>query len=102
MHAHIISLVLTSASSSVAAGGEKTISKGLTFHAHRRDELQVVTWSVHNSTYALVSAVNLPISQSCAVCHASAKDKNLIQDLKSRNKPETNHNMLMFPSQPDT
>jgi len=90
MHAQIISLVLTSASSSVAAGGEKTVSKGLTFHAHRRDELQVVTWSVHNLTYALVSAVNLPISQSCAVCHTSPKDKNLIQNLNNRNRPQTN------------
>jgi anti-sigma factor RsiW len=102
MHDQIISLVLTSASSSVAAGGETTVSKGLTFHAHRRDELQVVTWSVHNLTYALVSSVNLPIGQSCAVCHASAKDKNLIQNLKSRNKPETNRNTLMFPSHADT
>jgi anti-sigma factor RsiW len=100
MPAQIVSLVLTSASSSVAAGGEKTVLKGLTFHAHRRDELQVVTWSVHNLTYALVSAVNLPISQSCVVCHASANDKNLIQGLKSRSKPETNYNMLMFPRQP--
>jgi anti-sigma factor RsiW len=102
MHAQIISLVLTSASSSGAAGGETTVSKGLTFHAHRRDELQVVTWSVHNLTYALISSVNLPVSQSCAVCHASAKDKNLIQDLKSQNKPETNRNTLMFPSHADT
>jgi len=102
MHARIISLVLTPASSSVAAGGETTVSKGLTFHAHRRDELQVVTWSVHNLTYALVSDVNLPIGQSCTVCHASAKDKNLIQNLKSRNKPETNRNNLMFPSHADT
>ena len=102
MHGQIISLVLTSASSSVAAGGETTVSKGLTFHAHRRDELQVVTWSVHNLTYALVSSVNLPIRQSCAVCHASAKDENLIENLKSRNKPETNRNTFMFPSRPDT
>jgi hypothetical protein len=90
MHARVISLVLTSASSSVAAGGDETVSKGLTFHAHRRNELQVVTWSVHNLTYALVSAVDLPISQSCAVCHAGTKDKNLIQHLKSRNRPQTN------------
>ena len=98
MHAQIISLVLTSASNSVAAGGETTVSKGLTFHAHRRSELQVVTWSVHNLTYALVSAVNLPIGQSCAVCHASANDRNLIQNLKIGNKHETNRNTLMFPS----
>jgi hypothetical protein len=101
MHAQIISLVLTSSSSSVAAGGEKTVSKSLTFHAHRRGELQVVTWSVHDLTYALVSAVNLPIGQSCAVCHASAKDKDLIQDLQTRKMAETNYNVPMFPSHPD-
>jgi anti-sigma factor RsiW len=88
MHTQVISLVLTSASTSVA-GGETTVSRGLTFHSHRRDELQVVTWSVHNLTYALVSSVNLPISQSCAVCHARAKDKNLIQNIKSRSKDVT-------------
>ena len=85
----------------MAAGGETTVPKGLTFHAHRRDELQVVTWSVHNLT-SLVSSVKLPISQSCAVCHASATDKNLIQNLKSQNKPETNRNTLMFPSHANT
>ena len=102
MHGQIISLVLTSASSSAAAGGETTVSKGITFHVHQRDGLQVVTWSVHNLTYALVSAVSLPMKQSCALCHASAKDKNLIQNLKSRNKPETNRKMLMLPRHSDT
>ena len=102
MHGQSISLLLTSTSNSVAAGGETTISTGLTFHAHRKEQLQVVAWSVHNLTYALVSAVNLPISQSCAVCHASAKHKNLIQHLKSRNKHETNRNVLMFPSHPNS
>jgi anti-sigma factor RsiW len=90
MGAQTISLVLISASSSVAAGGDKTVSKSLTFHAHRRDDLQVVTWSVHNLTYGLVSAVSLPISQSCVVCHASANDKKLIQYIKGRVRPETN------------
>jgi anti-sigma factor RsiW len=89
MGAQTISLVLTSASSSVAAGGEKTVAKSLTFHAHRRDDLQVVTWSVHNLTYALVSAVNLPISQSCVVCHARANDRKLIQNLKNRTRRQT-------------
>jgi anti-sigma factor RsiW len=83
MGAQTISLVLTSASSSVAAGGEKTVSKSLTFHAHRRGDLQVVTWSVHNLTYALVSAVTLPVGQSCVVCHAGAEDRKLIQNLKA-------------------
>jgi hypothetical protein len=94
MQAQVISLVVTSASSFAAAGGEKTVSKGLTFHAHRREEFQVVTWSVHNLTYALVSGVNLPAKQSCRVCHANAKDIDLIRDLKSRNRHETNRDKL--------
>jgi hypothetical protein len=93
MGAQTISLLLTSASSSVAAGGEKTVSKSLTFHAHRRGDLQVVTWSVHNLTYALVSAVTLPVSQSCVVCHAGADDRKLIQNLKSRTRPQTGRSL---------
>ena len=75
MRAQVISLVVTSASTSVALGGEETTSKGITFHTHRRGELQVVTWSVHNLTYALVSGVNVPARESCAVCHASTKQE---------------------------
>jgi anti-sigma factor RsiW len=79
MHAQLISLLVTSKSSSVASGGEKTLSRGITFHTHRRGDLQVVTWSVHNLTYALVSGVNLPAAQSCGVCHASVKDRDLLR-----------------------
>jgi hypothetical protein len=94
MQKHVISLVVTSASISVASGGEETISKGLTFHTHRKGELQVVTWSVHNLTYALVSGVNVPASESCAVCHASAKEKDLIRDLRSLNKQRADGNSI--------
>ncbi|HEX4167450.1 MAG TPA: zf-HC2 domain-containing protein [Bryobacteraceae bacterium] len=86
MKAQLIGLLIVSASNSVASGGEETKSKGLTFHMHRRRGLQVVTWSVHNLTYALVSDVNLPSSQSCAVCHPRAKDRDLIRGLKSGNE----------------
>jgi anti-sigma factor RsiW len=88
MKDQLVSLVIISASSAVASGGEKTLSRGLTFHAHRKDDFQVVTWSVHNLTYALVSAVTLPARQSCGVCHASTKDRDLIHDLEHRNPAE--------------
>jgi hypothetical protein len=101
MKAQLISLVVVSASSSVASGGEKTVSRGLTFHAHRKDGLEVVTWSVHNLTYALVSAVNVPAAQSCGVCHPSAKDRDLIRDLKTRNKPGTSGRGVMLLSAAD-
>ena len=85
IHAQLISLLVTSNSTSVASGGEKTISRAITFHTHRRGDLQVMTWSVHNLTYALVSGVNLPARQSCGVCHASVKDKELLRDFRSLN-----------------
>ena len=96
MKDQLISLVVVAASSSVASGGEKTVSRGLTFHSHRKDGLQVVTWSVHDITYALVSATNVPSSQSCAVCHASAKDRDLIRDLKHGKKPGTTRQGVML------
>jgi anti-sigma factor RsiW len=96
MQAQLVSLVITSASSSVASGGETTRSKGLIFHAHRKDGFQVVTWSVHNVTYALVSAVNLPSGQSCVVCHASVKDRDLIRNFKTRNRSEPGGEQAML------
>jgi len=96
MKSQLISLVVVSASSSVAAGGEKTTSKGLTFHAHRKDGLEVVTWSVHGLTYALVSSVNLPAGQSCGVCHSSVKDRDLIPGLKTHIKPGTGSRRAML------
>ena len=73
----------------MAWGGEQTRAKGLIFHTHRKGELQVVTWSVHNLTYALVSGVDVPSAQSCAVCHESAKERELIQGLRSaKGEPE--------------
>jgi anti-sigma factor RsiW len=86
MQGQLVSLLVTSTSNSVALGGKETVSKSLTFHTHRKEELQVVTWSVHNLTYALVSGVNVPAKQSCGVCHASAKEKDLIRGFGSVNK----------------
>jgi len=85
MQAQLVSLVVTSTATATALGGDETISKSLTFHTHRKGELRVVTWSVHNLTYALVSGVDVPARQSCAVCHASAKESDLIRDLRSPN-----------------
>jgi anti-sigma factor RsiW len=94
MQSQTISLVVTSASTSVAFGGEETVSKGLAFHTHRKGELRVVTWSVHNLTYALVSGVNVPARQSCSVCHASAGERDLMRDLKSLNKQKAGGNNI--------
>jgi anti-sigma factor RsiW len=74
-----ISLLVTSASTALASGGESTLSKGIAFHTHQRDGLQVVTWSVHGLTYALVSSVTVSGRQSCVICHADPKDRELLR-----------------------
>jgi anti-sigma factor RsiW len=101
MKKQLISLLIVSESTSVASGGEKTNSRGLTFHAHRKGGLEVVTWSVHGLTYALVSSVNLPAGQSCGVCHPSDKDRDLIRGLKTHIKPENDIRRAMFLSSVD-
>ncbi|HEX4170385.1 MAG TPA: zf-HC2 domain-containing protein [Bryobacteraceae bacterium] len=82
MQNQLVSLIITSTRSSKASGGEVTESRSLTFHSHRRDGLQVVTWSAHSLTYALVSSVTVPARESCKVCHASSGDHNLMRNLK--------------------
>jgi len=94
MQGQLISLIVTSASTSEAWGGEETVSKSLTFHTHSKQEVQVVTWSAHNVTYALVSGVNVPPGQSCAVCHASTKERDLIDGFRSTNKQRTRGNNI--------
>jgi anti-sigma factor RsiW len=79
MHDQLISLVIIRKSATVAWGGETTSSKGLMFHTHQRDGLQVITWSARNLTYALVSSATVSGRRSCVVCHATAKDRQLLQ-----------------------
>jgi anti-sigma factor RsiW len=71
----LISLVVTSADRAVAVGGDLIVAKSLVFHSIKKGELEVVTWSVHDLTYALVSDVTLPPRQSCVVCHSDPKDR---------------------------
>jgi anti-sigma factor RsiW len=78
-----ISLLVTSASSAIASGGEATMSRGIAFHSHHQDGLQVFTWSVHGLTYALVSSVTVPGRQSCVVCHANSRGKELLRGAKA-------------------
>ena len=74
-----ISLLVVSADQAVATGGETIRAKSIMFHSAQTDDLQVITWSVHHLTYALVSHVKLPRHQSCVVCHADPKGQALLQ-----------------------
>jgi mycothiol system anti-sigma-R factor len=64
-----ISLLVSSTSSAVAAGGEEILSSGIVFHYRKQANFNVITWSNHGLTYALVSSLAGAGRQSCMVCH---------------------------------
>jgi anti-sigma factor (TIGR02949 family) len=64
-----ISLLVSSSSSAVAAGGEEVPSGGIVFHYNKQRSFNVITWSNHGLTYALVSSLPGSGRQSCLVCH---------------------------------
>ena len=71
-----ISLLVSSTSSAVAAGGEEILSSGIVFHYRKQAGFDVITWSNHGLTYALISSLPGSGRQSCLVCHESMADGN--------------------------
>ena len=84
MKASKISLMVTSDKSAVAAGGDEVQSEGLTFHHRMKNGMNVITWSNHGLTYALVSSVQSSVQGSCLVCHQNMADQNKFTDPESR------------------
>jgi anti-sigma factor RsiW len=78
MKAETITLLIASSRTAVALGGDEVRSGGLTFHYRTKAGLNVITWSVHELTYALVSPMHGSGSaqRSCLVCHQNMTDKN--------------------------
>ena len=66
-----ISLVVASSQSAPVAGGEEVRSGKLTFHYRTAAGFNVITWSNHGLSYALVSSVSGSARESCMVCHQS-------------------------------
>ena len=64
-----ISLLVASSKSAVVAGGEEVPSGGIVFHYRKQANFNVITWSTHGLTYALVSSLPGTGRQSCMVCH---------------------------------
>jgi hypothetical protein len=64
-----ISLLVASSRSAAAAGGEEVPSGGIVFHYSKQASFNVITWSTHGLTYALVSSLPGSGRQSCMVCH---------------------------------
>jgi mycothiol system anti-sigma-R factor len=71
-----ISLLVSSTRSAVAAGGEEVLSGGIVFHYRKQASFNVITWSTHGLTYALVSSLPGSGRQSCMVCHQDMPDGN--------------------------
>ena len=71
-----ISLLVSSSRSAVAAGGEEVPSGGIVFHYRKQASFNVITWSNHGLTYALVSSLPGSGRQSCLVCHQNMADGN--------------------------
>jgi anti-sigma factor RsiW len=77
-----ISLLVASSRSAVAAGGEEVPFGGLVFHYHKRAGFNVITWSNHDLTYALVSSLVGSGRPSCMVCHQSMADSGQLSALR--------------------
>jgi hypothetical protein len=69
-----ISLLVSSSSSAVAPGGEQITAGGVPFHYSKHANLNVITWSTHGLTYALVSSLAGSGRQSRMVCHQNMPD----------------------------
>lgn len=76
MKAETISLLVASDKTAVVAGGDEVRSSGLTFHYVTKAGLNVITWSTHGVTYALVSSLHTSVQHSCLVCHQNMTDKS--------------------------
>jgi anti-sigma factor (TIGR02949 family) len=69
-----ISLLISPSSSAMAGGGEDIATGGVIFHYSTHAHLNVITWSTHGLTYALVSSLPGSGRESCMVCHQSMAD----------------------------
>ena len=74
-----VGLMVTPDSVAVASGGVQVDFKKVSFHYGRFEGYKVVSWSIHGLTYALVSQEGNRTQQSCMVCHAAMRDRDLSQ-----------------------
>jgi anti-sigma factor RsiW len=71
-----ISLLVAASKSAAAAGGDALRSNGLVFHFTSKGGFNVVTWTNHALTYALVSSLHGSAQHSCLVCHENFANRN--------------------------
>ena len=70
-------LLVAPESAALSSGGLAKPFPSVTFHYHMIHAYRVVTWTTHGLTYALVSQEGPGTQQSCMVCHAAMRDRDL-------------------------
>lgn len=79
METRPISLLVTSETQVMPAGGEVIPFGSLTFHQKAVSGLKVITWTDKGLTYALVSDLAVDGERSRLVCHGSLKERRRIE-----------------------
>jgi anti-sigma factor RsiW len=94
MQNEVISLLVTTTDQAIATGGNIVRAQSLAFHTTQLDGLEVISWSVHHLTYALVSNLTLPPGQSCGVCHADPERKTMPRRAQLNRALTASHRLL--------
>lgn len=74
-----ISLLVASSESATAAGGDELRAHGSNFYFTSKGGFNVVTWTSHGLTYALVSSLHGSAQHSCLVCHQNLGSRNEVR-----------------------
>ncbi|MEO8656927.1 MAG: zf-HC2 domain-containing protein [Bryobacteraceae bacterium] len=79
-----ISLLISSSSRIMPAGGESYQSAGLTFYFSAQQGLRIISWKDKGLTYAQVSDLAVQGAESCAICHGAERDRRKFEGLGKR------------------
>jgi hypothetical protein len=77
VHQFFSSLLVASTEWAAIGGGDEVRSGNPLFHYFSREKFEVITWSNHGLSYALVSSLSASARESCLVCHQNMADHDV-------------------------
>jgi anti-sigma factor RsiW len=77
-----ISLLMTSDPVAAPSGGTMYRSGSLAFHFSDHKGLKVIAWTDRGTHYSLVSELGARGAESCMICHGSAAERRVIEQLQ--------------------
>lgn len=83
-----ISLLLASTARAAPSGGDVYRSGSLAFHFTYHKGLKVISWTDSGVHYALVSDGTARGAESCVICHGSAAERRVIEQIPEANRGE--------------